>query len=165
MLGPYGAHVTKDPKGWELGVHPVKLTEPFREHVNLARGVKLGEVPAELRFQFIHADHVVIPPTSLPPDWMIVGSSEHCAVQGVFQPDRVLTYQGHFEFDRFINAETVKVFGVAWDDGIREAALRSIDEDDDAGAAAEIAARFLLGESEEKSSLQVSGLLTPPEDV
>ncbi|KAL8303021.1 hypothetical protein RB597_005333 [Gaeumannomyces tritici] len=182
LLGKHGAVVEKDPKGWEIGVHTIHLTPEFRaalgreSHPALSQrpptpeeddnnhnvvGDKNGALKQDtLRLQFVHADHVRLPEPPqqrLPPGWVLVGSTKHCAVQGVYLPARVLTYQGHFEFDRFINGETLRVFGASWDPRILQSALEQIDSDDDAAAAADMVARFLLEEG-----VGEEGLLTPP---
>ena len=155
--------MTKDPQGWELGVNSVKLTPEFQQLVSATTTIAL---PEKLRMQFIHADHVVLPTKGLPTDWLVLGSSDHCAVQGVLQPGRVLTFQGHFEFDRFISTETIKVFGAPWDEAVRAEALRKIDADDDADFAAVLAASFLAGVGlGSKDEARKTGLLTPPEEA
>lgn len=71
-------------------------------------------VPPSARLQFVHADEVVsasVLPELAPPGWILVGSTEHCAVQGVYQAGRVLTLQGHFEFDKFEDRQTMEIFG------------------------------------------------------
>ena len=69
---------------------------------------------------------------------MSIGRSEHCALQGVWKKGRVLTYQGHAEFDRFVNGETAKVFGRGlW-------SLETVERDDDALWAAGVMVRFFL---------------------
>jgi len=162
LLGPHGAIVTKDLEGWEIGVHPVVLTPSFLAYT---KKEWISNLRDNLRFQFIHADHVIIPPEVLPSGWMVVGSSRHCAVQGVLEPGRVLTYQGHFEFDRFINSETLKVFGALWDGTRISTALESIDADDDAEIAAMIVASFFVGGAcSAKNSNIATGLLTPPDE-
>lgn len=60
----------------------------------------------KLRLQFLHGDHVThgaIPPVG----WIQMGSSEICRVHGWLKPGQVLTYQGHPEFDSFINKWSV----------------------------------------------------------
>lgn len=69
-------------------------------------------VPETARLQFIHADQV-FSPAPLAEPWVLVGSTEHCAVQGVYLPGRILTLQGHFEFDKFENQQTMRIFGAA----------------------------------------------------
>jgi GMP synthase-like glutamine amidotransferase len=106
--------------------------------------------PSSLRLQFVHADHVVIEsnstPNSFPEDWLLLGSTPHCACQGVYEPSRILTFQGHFEFDRFVNSETVNVFGklAGWDDERLGRALDAIDADDDSVTAAEMVVDFFV---------------------
>jgi GMP synthase-like glutamine amidotransferase len=74
-----------------------------------------------------------------------IGSSEHCILQGVWEEGRVLTFQGHAEFDRFINGETVKIFGkVIWSEEFMQRTLGMVDRDDDAIWAAGIMLRFFL---------------------
>jgi GMP synthase-like glutamine amidotransferase len=159
LLKDYGVTVEKDPKGWELGVKEITLHEKFRKI--------LGKEKTEtMRLQFVHHDHVVIPEMqAIPLSWMVVGSTEHCAVQGVYEPGRVLTFQGHFEFDRFVNSETVRFFFSTWQPKILEEALEAIDADDDSVAAAQMVVRFFTEKGEEGESAShavVGGLLTPP---
>jgi hypothetical protein len=77
----------------------------------------------------------------------VVGSSQHCVLQGIWRKGRVLTYQGHAEFDRFINGETLKVFGKPiWDEGFLGKALEAVERDDDAVWAAGVMLKFFLEE-------------------
>lgn len=73
------------------------------------------EVPKEAFLEFVHADEVVMPSPHflLPKPWVLLGSTEHCKFPGVFLPGRVLTLQGHFEFDTFKSQETARIFGAA----------------------------------------------------
>lgn len=58
----------------------------------------------------------------------------------------MLTYQGHAEFDRFVNGETLKVFSKAagWEEGYLEKTLVGVEKDDDAVWAAGLMLRFFL---------------------
>lgn len=83
----------------------------------------------------------------------------------MLQPGRVFTLQGHFEFDAFVNGETVKVFfedrGEEW---VAERLLE-IKKGDDAEVVAEMVVRFALlkgGGGAEEGSGRVGGLVTPP---
>jgi hypothetical protein len=80
--------------------------------------------------------------------FMSIGSSEHCALQGVWKRGRVLTFQGHAEFDEFVNGETVKVFGKGvWSEEFIEKVLTFVRRgEDDALWAAGVMLRFFLGE-------------------
>jgi GMP synthase-like glutamine amidotransferase len=183
----HGVLVEKDPKGWELGVHKIQFTEKFSAALGPSlkpKGLLLGKRPLTpstetgrdadglrsseaLRLQFVHADHVKIPHgDTLPPPWMVIGSSKHCAVQGIYEPGRVLTLQGHFEFDRFVNSETINVFGASWAPERLAKALHDMDADDDADKAAEMVARFLAGQNYDQENYNCrTGLITPPVEV
>jgi GMP synthase-like glutamine amidotransferase len=164
-----GVVVEKDPVGWEIGVKDVELSSEF---VNAFKSTKTRtdgwatpEVqqahypPSCLRLQMVHSDHVRVSKT-LPAPWVLVGGTSHCVNQGMYNPGRVLTFQGHFEFDRFINSETVKVFGASWDPQVLQKFLDDCDLDDDAEAAAEFVVRFMVDGKAPKASS--SGLITPP---
>jgi GMP synthase-like glutamine amidotransferase len=176
LLRSCGARVEKDPNGWELGVQEISLHEAFREHLgqgaksSLRPGPGSRETPQTLRMQFVHADHVLLKPEALPSSWLTVGNTPHCAVQGVYEPSRILTFQGHFEFNRFVNTELLKVFGATWKPEVLKQTLEAIDADDDADMAAEMVVQFILeagvaGQAAvtASGSHQVTGgLLTPP---
>ncbi|KAF8857917.1 class I glutamine amidotransferase-like protein [Acephala macrosclerotiorum] len=144
--------VVRDPKGWELGVHPITLTPAILSHFGPV--LSNASNPTQLRLQFVHADHVVLHP--IPEGFHALGSSEHCALQGLWQRGRVLTYQGHAEFDRFVNGETLRVFSkaVGWEEGYLEEQLVGVEKDDDAVWAAGIMLRFFL-ESEVQGEEEV----------
>ncbi|KAF2867729.1 class I glutamine amidotransferase-like protein [Massariosphaeria phaeospora] len=167
--------VERDPKGWEIGVQEISLAPEFREGFGKTARPLLDDhdctapsananapLPPTLRLQFIHADHVRLrTPRALPPGWVVVGSTPHCAVQGVYQPGRVLTLQGHFEFDRFVNRETLRVFGEGWGREVLEEGLAAVDQDDDARVVAEMVVRFLVEGVVGEGHEVVGGLLTP----
>lgn len=117
-------------------------------------GITASASPATVRLQFVHEDQVIMPSTgtSLPKPWILLGSTEHCAVQGVYQPGRVLTLQGHFEFDKFESRHTERIFGAdlvsaadkTYDWGSLERDMK--DEIDDGYLVAEMVVQFLLEE-------------------
>lgn len=171
LLDQCGAKVEKDPNGWEIGVHEIQLSEEFRRLFSAEwPGVQglgrpstpdatFSEVPPSLQLQFVHADHVRVDPSKkLPKSWISMGNTKHCKVQGFCQAGRVLTFQGHFEFDRFVNSEVLKVFGASWEESTREAALKQIDADDDSDVAAELVLKFFI----EQGVPGGNGLETPP---
>jgi GMP synthase-like glutamine amidotransferase len=157
LLGGYGVRVEQDPRGWEIGVHEITFHQDFlaafpwdgTEKKGGAKEKEQGE-KGGMKLQFIHHDHVVLPtPTSIPSGWITVGRTDHCAVQGMYKPGRVFTLQGHFEFDRVVNAEVIKYFfGQDWDADRIEEVLRRIDADDDAGEVAGLVSGFLMGARE-----------------
>lgn len=97
--------------------------------------------------QFMHSDHVVIP-AALPSDYVMVGESELCQRQGLLLPGRVLTFQGHPEFQKDItvptiqNLEKTKVFNQ------QEANnhLQSAKKDDDAILHGEVLIHFFASQ-------------------
>ncbi|KAH7057219.1 class I glutamine amidotransferase-like protein [Macrophomina phaseolina] len=203
--------VTKNPFGWELGIHTVALapsflrafpvditalpSSPVKKTITTtnttaenAEGNTTDDARAPMRLQFVHADHVAIVPDARPRDgerWHLLGSTPRCAVQGVYATTttttghgttagRVLTLQGHFEFDAFVNGETIKVFGAGWGAEALARALAEVDAgEDDARWAAEVVAAFLVGVGEGRGqaggvvvgaggAVVEGGLMTPP---
>lgn len=57
-----------------------------------------------------------------------------------------MTYQGHAEFDTFVNAETIAVFAKLgrWEAGFLERSLEGTRGEDDAGWAVGVMVRFFL---------------------
>lgn len=61
-----------------------------------------------------------------------------------------MTYQGHAEFDRFVNGETLKVFGKPiWSQEFLGQALEMVGREDDAIWAATVMLRFFLEDAVE----------------
>ncbi|KUJ16897.1 class I glutamine amidotransferase-like protein [Mollisia scopiformis] len=149
---PSNPVVARDPKGWELGVQPISLSDPILSHFGPV--LSNPSSPTQLRMQFVHADHVVLHP--IPEGFAALGSSEHCALQGIWRQGRVLTFQGHAEFDRFVNGETFKVFSKAagWEEKYLVEQLKGVEKDDDAIWAAGMMLRFFL-ESERMADEEV----------
>lgn len=147
LLGKYGVRAELDPKGLEIGVKEITFNETFLstfEKQPRSEDVLLnGDLSNKMRLQFVHGDHVVVPErTELPQGWEMIGTTEHCKMQGAYLPGRIFTLQGHFEFDREINREVIKyVFGSSWEPEKLRKVLDDIDADDDA----DVAARMLLG--------------------
>jgi len=81
----------------------------------------------------------------LPTDFVSVGRSEHCALQGIYKSGRALTFQGHAEFDEWINRETVTAFGKPiWSKEVLEAALEKVKGEGKAEDDSLYAARIML---------------------
>ncbi|KAE8382739.1 class I glutamine amidotransferase-like protein [Aspergillus bertholletiae] len=139
LLGDRGVLAEKNPKGWEIGVQRVDCAPEFLNHFPRFTN---GDVTVQRSLQFIHQDHVVVPDGSLPPGWVIMGKNDMCEVQGLFQPNRVLTYQGHAEFDRHIAKAVLDMLdNPAWSGDDWQAADRIDNADYFAGLLVE----FLLG--------------------
>jgi hypothetical protein len=169
--------------GFEMGIQPITLDPSFTARFPpLARASALNS----FRIQLIHGDRVVPTPeavaangkadVSLPAPWCNIGSSAQCAIQGLYNPGRVLTYQGHFEFDTFVNGELSQEFGrranwpadvvAGYLELINRSLVPGMDDDDDSKAAAEAVLLFFAGEDLKGQgvglALPGSGLLTPP---
>ncbi|WYZ41367.1 hypothetical protein EsH8_V_000262 [Colletotrichum jinshuiense] len=155
LLGPHGAVVEKDPNGYEFGVQTINLNQKLVEDFPCLG--RLGQVeptsgssPHGLRLQMCHGDHVAlpVPPGELPGNWVNIGGSAHCKVQGLYEPSRVLTLQPHFECDQVVMEETVKYFYTpekGFSEEFLQRAFAAIRKEDDAIVAAEWVLRFLMG--------------------
>jgi hypothetical protein len=153
--------------GYEIGIQPITISQEFAATAlgkTLSTSLDKRE-GGKLHIQLIHGDRVIgfnpstadapettLPPsalTALPGPWLNIGSTLLSPIQGLYYPGRVLTYQGHFEFDIFVNTETVIEFGrrAGWDAEMVAESLRKINAcavgDDDSELAAEIVVQFL----------------------
>ncbi|UPL02921.1 hypothetical protein LCI18_013855 [Fusarium solani-melongenae] len=139
LLGRHGVHVGKNPQGWEIGVHKIHLTPEFIAHFP----EQLKDM--EMSFQFLHQD-VVSRDGPLPEGWIDMGRSELCQSQGVLNPGRVLTYQGHPEFDQFINKGSTLslVESGEVDENKKHSVLSLIDREDTRILAGEVVIEFFL---------------------
>lgn len=103
-------YVEKCPLGREVGIYTVQLEKQFLQHFPSALGhLRQGQ----LRIQMFHGDRVMAvekgtavtlsesPPVSLPAPWINIGSTPICPIQGLYNPGRVLSVQGHYEMDAF----------------------------------------------------------------
>ncbi|KAJ5776524.1 uncharacterized protein N7511_001535 [Penicillium nucicola] len=144
--------------GHEIGIHPIALNPAFV--CNFPPLARFSQQP--FRMQLIHGDAVLSSPESstdsealLPEPWLNMGSSQICPIQGLYQPGRVLTFQGHFEFDAFATAELCRKFADSfhWSPVVLASHLANIersivpgkDDDDDSKAAAEAVLLFFAG--------------------
>lgn len=146
----------------EIGVQSITLNPDFACRFSSLASFKQLE---PFRIQLIHGD-VVAPSTtltewdrmnaSLPAPWINVGSSEKCLIQGLYYPRRVLTLQGHFEYDAFAAAELCLHFSkkLSWPSDLLSSHLDAIwrgnradnDDGDDSKAATEAVLLFFAGE-------------------
>ncbi|KAJ5545277.1 hypothetical protein N7461_007581 [Penicillium sp. DV-2018c] len=176
-------HVAPSPVGFEMGIQPITLYPSFTAHFP-----PLAQATAQdpFRIQLIHGDEVVPTPEtkaaalaanqsgiSLPTPWSSIGRSAQCLIQGLYNPGRVLTYQGHFEFDTSVNAELTLEFArrMNWPaadvarylEEINRSRVPGKEDDDSAKAAAEAVVLFFVGA--DVGGLTVgaeNGMLTPP---
>lgn len=169
-------HVERSQHGYEMGIQPITLHPSFTAYFPSLASV------SSFRIQLIHGDMVVPTPEamatrqeiSLPAPWMNIGSSAQCPLQGLYSPGRILTYQGHFEFDTFVNGELCQEFGrrANWPAPLVESYMEQIkrgcvsgkEDDDDSKAAAEAVLLFFAGEDMSKGNegFAPNGMVTPP---
>jgi len=132
-----GGECVPNQRGWEIGVYDVDLTE---------LGQRLFQKES-LRIQQMHRDHV----PSLPPNFLLLGSTPKCGIQGMLLPysDRkgleeledvhILCVQGHPEFvpgivERVIDAREKS--GILDEPTAQEGRHRGAQDDDGVGAIA-----------------------------
>ncbi|KAF7539375.1 hypothetical protein G7054_g2149 [Neopestalotiopsis clavispora] len=142
LLAENGAgFVEKSPNGWEIGVHEVALNPKFKAHFPVLRDV------STMSCQFLHADHAVLDEAQFSnAGWVRVGASNLCNVQGVYKPGKVLTFQGHPEFDGFLNEQGVRNLeksAVLSREQV-EAALKLVHIEDDAILHGEVVIDFMV---------------------
>lgn len=83
----FGARVTENPRGWEIGSHDVELTPEGRADPLFA-----GLAPT-LRVNLTHRDEVTLPPPAL----RVLARNERCGVQALAVGDHVRGVQFHPE--------------------------------------------------------------------
>ncbi|KAF5004551.1 hypothetical protein FDECE_8963 [Fusarium decemcellulare] len=128
-----GGLTTRNPGGWELSVHKVDLSP---------KGAKLFSTDSLSIYQ-MHRDAVI----ETPPHVEVIGSSPRCGVQIMYQPGRVLGFQGHPEFDRLITESLLKQ---RLDEGILEVplyedAMARVENKHDGAMIAKVMCKFFLG--------------------
>ena len=175
-------HVEHSQKGFEMGIQPIILDPSFTAYFPPLVS------PSPFRIQLIHGDQVVPTPeataaanagktqVSLPASWMNIGSSAACPIQGLYNPGRVLSYQGHFEFDTFVNRELCHEFGrranwsaiavASYVEQIERSLVPGQEDNDDSKAAAEAVLLFFAGEDQPSKLAPIApnGMITPPLD-
>ncbi|KAF7552735.1 hypothetical protein G7Z17_g4130 [Cylindrodendrum hubeiense] len=89
-----GGTVARNPTGWEMAVEEVELN---------SLGAKLFRKDV-LRIHQVHQDAVIV----TPPGVEAIGRSAQCGVQISYQPGRILSFQGHPEFNEFITTHEIE---------------------------------------------------------
>ncbi|KND88316.1 putative glutamine amidotransferase-like protein [Tolypocladium ophioglossoides CBS 100239] len=89
-----GAKVDKSPGGWEISVDKINVSKEGRDLLGVS----------SLALHQMHRDAVL----DIPQGLVNLGSSPSCAIQGLYQPGRVLSFQAHPEFDGSIMTEILK---------------------------------------------------------
>ncbi|RAL13717.1 Aldedh-domain-containing protein [Aspergillus homomorphus CBS 101889] len=90
-----GARVGPNISGWEVAVEPFYLTSAGRQLFGTN----------ELSLQMMHRDVVF----EVPPGCVNLGSSLICGIQGLYIPGKILTVQGHPEYNDFMVSSILKI--------------------------------------------------------
>ncbi|KAI8942488.1 hypothetical protein NX059_000554 [Plenodomus lindquistii] len=129
-----GAKVGRSDDGWEISVLPVQLT---------AKGKEIFKQDT-LSIHQMHRDIVFNYPPSVTP----LGGSPRCLTQGMYEQRRLISVQGHPEFNEGIVTHLVKMRneqGIFEDEQARDA-LERVGKKHDGVIIAEAFLRFLLEE-------------------
>ncbi|EXJ91633.1 hypothetical protein A1O3_00183 [Capronia epimyces CBS 606.96] len=129
-----GAPVEKNKLGWEVSVCEIDLN---------ATG-KLLFKRDKLSLQFSHQDIVL----SCPAHVQNLGSSPKCDIQGFFWPGRLLSLQGHPEFNERIMRETLKMkqqTSSLTEDEFQDAMIR-VAQKHDGHLVGQVLLKFMLGQ-------------------
>ncbi|KAK5107375.1 hypothetical protein LTR62_001318 [Meristemomyces frigidus] len=124
--------VARSEAGWEVAVVPVELTEVGRRVLGVER----------LAIHQMHRDIVYAYPVSVEP----LGSSDRCSVQGMYSKGRLISVQGHPEFNEeiveelLVNRHEQGIFP----DGVYEDGMRRVGERHDGVVVAAAFVRFLV---------------------
>jgi GMP synthase-like glutamine amidotransferase len=144
-----GAKVGRSDNGWEISVLPVQLTAKGKEIFQQDTLVRSLPIPIPLHsthtHQAIHQMHKDIV-FSYPEDVEKLGGSPRCLVQGMYKKGRLISVQGHPEFNEGIVTHLVKMRA---DQGIFEEeqgrdALERVGKHHDGVVIAKAFLRFLL---------------------
>ncbi|RAH82846.1 Aldedh-domain-containing protein [Aspergillus japonicus CBS 114.51] len=90
-----GARVGPSVSGWEVAVEPFYLTSAGRQ--------LFGK--NEISLQMMHRDVVF----EVPPGCVNLGGSLICGIQGLYIPKKILTVQGHPEYNGFMVSSILKI--------------------------------------------------------
>ncbi|KAE8355059.1 class I glutamine amidotransferase-like protein [Aspergillus coremiiformis] len=127
-----GARVGRNDAGWEISVEPFQLSDT---------GKRLFSQDV-LTLHQMHRDIVY----EVPQGCVNLGSSDRCEVQGLYIPQRILTVQGHPEFDEFVMTELISlrhgqgIFG----DGLSQDGLSRAGKQHNGILVGKTACRFIL---------------------
>jgi len=114
-----GQKVGRSEGGWEISVTPMQLTAKGKELFGLDEVVSCPHVPTYTYVIDGHSTLTISSPQAIhqmhqdavftyPPSVEHLGHSPSCHVQGMYEKNRLITTQGHPEFDGDIVAELLE---------------------------------------------------------
>ena len=94
-----GGKVVRNEKGLEMGNHTISVSSDGKEYLNSlgddgGGGEGAWRIVGDLNVHFVHNDMVV----DVPPSFSNIGSTDLCEVQGLYNKDDILTFQGYYTF-------------------------------------------------------------------
>ncbi|KAH7134192.1 class I glutamine amidotransferase-like protein [Dactylonectria macrodidyma] len=141
-----GGKVIRSPVGWEMAVERIALN---------TLGAKLFGQDA-LNIHQIHQDEVM----RLPPGVEAIGRSKQCGVQIAYQQGRLLSFQGHPEFNAFITSHEIierydqgKLSEEQCEEGMNRVELKH-----DGALIANVLWKHFLGSDQDAATAEVSRL-------
>ncbi|KIW87466.1 uncharacterized protein Z519_11789 [Cladophialophora bantiana CBS 173.52] len=126
------ADVGRNPEGWEAAVNDVQLSEKGKEVFGVDK----------IRLHQMHRDCVFYYPEGVE----ALGSSPVCKVQAMYSPKRLLTVQGHPEFNQEIMTEIINTRHATgiFDDKAYKEHMKKVDLPHDGLIVSQAFLKFLL---------------------
>ncbi|KAH3680364.1 hypothetical protein WICPIJ_008304 [Wickerhamomyces pijperi] len=94
-----GGSVGRNDKGWELGIDKVQINSSDAEIKELFKDISESKGD-DNTFDILEVHQDIVQSIPAGSDFKIIGSTEKCAIQGIYKKDSVLTFQGHPEFNK-----------------------------------------------------------------
>lgn len=129
-----GARVDRSDAGWEVSVVPMSLT-PLGQELFGQKDMSLHQM---------HHDIVYTYPEGVEE----LAHSPRCAVQGMYVKNRIITVQGHPEFNNFVMEELLEVRHASgvFDDAMYKDAWARMENRHDGATVAKAFIKFLVQE-------------------
>ncbi|EFE40345.1 hypothetical protein TRV_04924 [Trichophyton verrucosum HKI 0517] len=127
-----GARVGRSANGWEASVHELTLTDQGREVFGVEK----------LNIMEMHRDVVY----ELPANTVALGHTPKCSIQGMYNPRRFISVQGHPEFNRDIVMEIMQTRKANYPPDVFDEAMKVIDNKQDGVVIGEAFLKFLAEE-------------------
>lgn len=128
-----GANVGRSDDGWELSVTPFRLTETGKEVFGGREELSLFQMHRDIILPGTLPSTLPYPPSKPSNKLSVLGSTDHCSIQGLLLPGKFLTVQGHPEYNATIVGEVLKArhdMGIFDDKTYHEAVERIVDTHD-----------------------------------
>jgi len=127
--------VDRSPIGWEISVSPVSLSEKGAELFG-KKDLAIHQMHRDIVFPFPYDKEKI----------ELLGSSKRCEVQAMYQRGRLITVQGHPEFNQTIMNEILEARHAngVFDDSMFEEGMSRVAKQHDGVVVAQAFLKFLL---------------------